>query len=107
MLSPWTLREGANSGGPPDFVGRLRQRRPKASLNNSFPNPPKPKEKPAGVKRRACGLRRRCERGTEARRPDRLLPQPSCVRGNPLPVALSDRSAPALHDFGRALSARL
>jgi len=31
-------------GGPPDFVGRLRPRRPKASLNNnnSFPNPPKP-----------------------------------------------------------------
>jgi len=49
------LKEGSNSGGPPDFVGRLRQRRPKASLNNnnSFPNPPKPKEKPAGLKRRA------------------------------------------------------
>jgi hypothetical protein len=55
-LYPWTFNEGSNSGGPPDFVGRLRQRRPKASLNNnnnSFPNPPKPKEKPAGLKRRA------------------------------------------------------
>jgi len=52
---PWTLKEGANSGGLPDFVGRLRSRRPKASLNNnsSFPNPPKPKEKPAGLRRRA------------------------------------------------------
>jgi hypothetical protein len=49
------LKEGASSGGPPDFVGRLRLRRSKASLNNykGFPNPPKPKEKPAGLKRRA------------------------------------------------------
>jgi hypothetical protein len=50
------LKEGASSGGPPDFVGRHRPQRPKASLNNnnnSFPNPPKPKEKPAGLKRRA------------------------------------------------------
>jgi hypothetical protein len=50
-----TLKEGSSGGGPPDFVGRLRQRRPKASLNNnnSFPNPPKPKEKPAGLSRGA------------------------------------------------------
>jgi len=71
----WIFKESSNSGGPPDFVGRLRQRRPKASLNNnnnnnnnnnSFPNPPKPKEKPAGLKRR---LHRRCERETETPRP--------------------------------------
>ena len=62
------FKDDANGGGPPDLVGRLRQRRPKASLNNnSFPNPPKPKEKPAGLKRRARDLYRRCERGTEAR----------------------------------------
>jgi len=54
VSSPWTFKEGLSGGGPPDFVGRLRQRRSKASLNNnSFPNPPKPKEKPAGLKRRA------------------------------------------------------
>jgi hypothetical protein len=40
--------------GQPDLRGQFLQRR-KASLNNnsSFPHPPKPKEKPAGLKRRA------------------------------------------------------
>jgi hypothetical protein len=44
VSSPWTFKDAANGGGPPDFVNRFRQLR-KASLNNnSFPsqkkNPP-------------------------------------------------------------------
>ena len=34
-------------------------------------------------------------------------PQPPCVRGNPLAVTLSDRSAPALHGVSFACAARM
>lgn len=68
-IIPLDIQRRCDGGGPPDFVGRLTPRGPKASLNNnSFPCPPKPKEKPTGLKRRARDFYRRCERGTEAPR---------------------------------------
>ena len=72
MSSPWTFKEGSSGGGPPDFVGRLRQRCPKASLNNnnSFPNPSKSKEKPAGLKRRDRSPAPRVHRRPDSRSAD-------------------------------------
>ena len=67
--SLWIFRESSNGDGPPDLRGRFGQRRLEASLNdhNSFPHPSYPKEKPAGLKRRAQSLYRRRERGPKPR----------------------------------------
>src|SRR5258705_4874441 len=45
--SLWTLKEGASSGGPPDF--RARSKSIGKSSVNSLPHPAKAKEKPAGL----------------------------------------------------------
>jgi hypothetical protein len=52
-------------------------------------------EKPAGVNRRVR------ERGPEPAPPLSLSLQPPCTPGDPLPVALSGRSAPALACYAR------
>ena len=72
-IIPLTFKEGANSGGPPDLRGRFHWRRLKGigskARVTSLPRPPKPREKPAGLKRRASSLLQRCGHGTEAPRP--------------------------------------
>ena len=49
VSSPWTFKDGANGGGPPDFracpKGSIALKG--SSINNS-PRPAKAKEKPAG-----------------------------------------------------------
>jgi hypothetical protein len=67
--SLWTFKEGSNSDGRPDL--RVRSLRKSENLKgriSTLPHPPNPKQKPAGLKRRARGLYRRRERGTEAPR---------------------------------------
>jgi hypothetical protein len=55
-LSLWIFKEGLNSGGPPDFLGRFHRPLPKSiglkGSVNSSPRPEKAKEKPAGLSRR-------------------------------------------------------
>jgi hypothetical protein len=70
VKSLWTFKEGSNSDGRPDLRARfLRKSENLKGRVGMLPHPPNPKDKPAGLRRRARGLYRRRERGTEAPRP--------------------------------------
>ena len=67
MPSPWTLKDGSNSGAPPGIFGpwnrrQLQSMRLKIRINGC-PRRARAKEKPAGLSRRASGLPQRGERG--------------------------------------------
>jgi hypothetical protein len=63
----WTIKESSNGGGPPDLRGRsLQKSKNLKDRINRLPHLPRPKEKPAGLKRRARNLYRLRERWTKA-----------------------------------------